>query len=150
MQTAKKGNKNSLTHAATSRAAQSGEIPAGFVHLVPVVESYWEGWISDLGGDSEITSQERAILHSSRICLVVALLAADHVRQFGLVDSKHNPRPILKILGTFLNTLRLNLSAIGLKRRPRETESSLEVYLNKRYGGTESPKNPSARASVKR
>ena len=133
MKTGKKGNKNALTHAATSRAAQSGEIPAGFEHLVPVVESYWEGWISDMGGDSEITSKERAILHGAKICLVVALLSADYVAQHGLTDAKGNPQPILKILGTFLNTLRLNLCAVGLERRAREVgEVDLSRYRTKK------------------
>ena len=133
MQKAKKGNKNALTHAATSRAARSGEVPAGFEHLIPVVESYWGNWVSDLGGESEVTSQERAILHSSKICLVVALLSADYVAQHGLTDAKGNPQPILKILGTFLNTLRLNLCAVGLKRRARKADG-LEGYLEERYG----------------
>lgn len=121
-----------VKHAATSRAARSGELPDGFEHLIPVVENYWGNWISDLGGESEVTSQERAILHGAKICLVVSLLSADYVAQHGLTDTKGNPQPILKILGTFLNTLRLNLCAVGLERRAREiNEVDLSRYRTK-------------------
>ncbi len=146
----KAGNTNALSHGATTAAARRGEFPKGYGYLSPIVEDFYLGWIADLGGESEVSKQEEALLFSSRACLVVILLALEHIKCQGFTDAHRNPQSVLKLLASFMNALRLNLTAVGLKRRARETESSLDVYLNKKYGGTEPPKNPSARASVRR
>ena len=120
------------THGAASAAAQRGELPAGFERFAPVVESFYDGWISDLGGVENVSSAKRALLIVARGCLVVWLLGLAYVEQCGLTDAKGEAQPILKVLNSYGNSLRLHLCAAGLERQARDVTPTLEAYLRER------------------
>ena len=120
------------THGAASAAAQRGELPAGFERFQPIVEGFYDGWISDLGGLENVSSAKRALLLVARGCLVVWLLGLAYVEQCGLTDAKGEAQPILKVLNSYGNSLRLHLVAVGLERRARDVTPTLEAYLRQR------------------
>ena len=47
----------------------------------------------------------------------------------GLVGKDGDVQPVAKILGTYGNSLRLNLAAAGLERVPRNVTKTLEARL---------------------
>ncbi len=129
-----------LVHGATSVAAQRGELPAAFQHLQPVVDEYWSGWVSDAGGEENLTKAKKAILFTARACLVVILLALERLQQVGLVDQRGRVEPVADILATYVNSLRLALTTCGLERGARNiTPRTLEQYLASRTTTSTAP-----------
>lgn len=122
-----------LSHGARTAAARRGELPAGSEHLLPLLDSFHDAWVSDLGGDDEITGQRRALLHSARVAMAVILLAADYMAREGFTNSKGRPQPVLALLATYLNSLRLALVAVGLERVARDiTPDTLQGYIQRK------------------
>ena len=123
-----------IKHGATTTSVrQRGEVPDDFRYLQPTIDYFFGQWVEDLGGKDQVSGAQEALLVSSRICLAILLLSAEHIRNHGLVDGKGNPQPILKIAATYANSLRLNLNSIGLQRVAKKADS-LEGYLEERYG----------------
>ncbi len=81
------------------------------------LDSFESGLLSDLG--HEPTTAQRALIESTRVSLGVVLLASSYLSQGSVSQLKRN-RWLLQALGTFLNTTRLNLLALGLERRAKE------------------------------
>lgn len=107
----------------------AGKLPKGFDELQGLVDGFYEGWIADLGGEQNLTASKKAILWVARGCLAVFAVGLEHVRANGIVDGEGNPQSVLKILGTYANTLRLNLDKVGLERTPRNVTKTLEARL---------------------
>jgi hypothetical protein len=118
-----------LRHGAQSAAVKAGRLPKGFEELQPLVDGFYNGWVEDLGGDANLTSAKRALLWVSRGCLAIFALGLEHIKAEGLVDAKGDVQPVAKILGTYGNSLRLNLAAAGLERVPRNVTKTLEARL---------------------
>lgn len=125
------GGKTALRHGCQSvEVKATGKLPVGFEHLQPIVDEFYSGWVADLGGQENLTAAERALLLVCRGCLAIWLLGLEHVRTHGLVDADNEAQSVLKVIGTFANSLRLNLVACGLERSARRIgPSTLEEYL---------------------
>jgi hypothetical protein len=97
------------------------------------VEAFKADLISDLGGAP--TAAQRALVDASGICLGVLLLGYAWVAEHGAVNSRSGkPARVLNVLASYMNTLRLNLLALGLERREKSVqtlESVLEEYEQK-------------------
>lgn len=120
------------THGATTAEARRGELPEGFEHLQPVVDHFADGWVGDLGGQGNVSTQREALLFAARACLVVVLLAIEHIRQHGFTQNG-KPAPVLGVMGTYVNSLRLNLVAAGLDRVAKDiTPDTLQGYLERK------------------
>jgi hypothetical protein len=85
------------------------------------LEDFETGMISDLGGD--VTTAQRTLIETSRMCFGVILLASQWIAENGAVRPGGKPQHILNLLGTYLNTLRLNLLALGLHRRTKSAHT---------------------------
>jgi hypothetical protein len=140
-------SKQALKHGATSPDTMAGRLPKGFEEIQGLVDGFYEGWIADAGGRENLTKSKEALLWVARGCLAVFALGLEHVKGNGLTDAEDNVQPVLKILGTYGNTMRLNLVAAGLERTPRNVTKSLEVAMReiaeREHGsaGEDQPKN---------
>jgi hypothetical protein len=118
-----------LKHGANTPDTMAGRLPKGFEELQGVVDGFFEGWIADAGGRENLTKSKEALLWVARGCLAVFAVGLEHVKAKGLVDAEGDIQPVLKILGTYGNTMRLNLVAAGLERTPRNVTRTLEATL---------------------
>ncbi|MGH9712645.1 MAG: hypothetical protein ACRD5M_05025 [Candidatus Acidiferrales bacterium] len=118
-----------LKHGVRSEAVKAGKLPKGFEELQDLVDGFYDGWVADLGGEQNLTNAKRALLWVSRGCLAIFALGLEHVKAEGLVDEAGDVQPVTKILGTYANSLRLNLAAAGLERVPRNVTKTLEAKL---------------------
>jgi hypothetical protein len=125
-----KDGKPALKHGVQSAAVKAGRLPKGFEELQSLVDGFYDGWIADLGGAENLTNSKRALLWVSRGCLAIFALGLEHIKAKGLVDAEGNVAPVAKILGTYGNSLRLNLAAAGLERVPRNVTKTLEARLD--------------------
>lgn len=89
------------------------------------VDSLIDEMVTDLGHSSrsEVPAQKRAILEAQRLALLVLGLSNDYLRREGLVNRRGKPHPLLSIVVSFSNTLRLNGVALGLERRPKNARA---------------------------
>lgn len=111
---------------------QGGNPPA---EIASKLDSFESGLLSDLG--HEPTTAQHALVESTRVSLGVVLLASSYLSQGSVSQLKRN-RWLLQALGTFLNTTRLNLLALGLERRAKEVltlDSVLADLAIKRANG---------------
>src|ERR1700693_329061 len=122
------GEPGALKHGCKGAAVKNGQLPSGNEDLQALVDSFYSGWIEDLGGEANLTSAKRALLWVSRGNLAVFALGLRYIEQHGLVDAKGDVQSVAKVLATYGNSLRLNLTAIGLDRTPRDAKT-LEVKL---------------------
>jgi hypothetical protein len=122
-------SKQALKHGANTPDTMAGRLPKGFEELQGVVDGFFEGWVADAGGRENLTKSKEALLWVARGCLAVFAVGLEHVKAKGLVDAEGDVQPVLKILGTYGNTMRLNLVAAGLERTPRNITRTLEATL---------------------
>ena len=87
--------------------------------------------VSDLGGQSETTAQQKTILRSQRLCLLVLGLASSYLSREGLINPKSGkPHALLSVCATYANAARLNALALGLERRARKVgPQTLQEHL---------------------
>src|SRR6266404_1191527 len=111
-----------LTHGAQSFLS-TGNAPSQIAETLAAFES---GLLSDLG--NEPTTAQRALVESTRTALGVCLLASAYLSQGSLDKFKRN-RWIMSTLATYLNTLRLNLTTLGLERRTKSA-MTLDAVLD--------------------
>jgi hypothetical protein len=102
-----------------------GRLPDDIRERLDLFES---GMVSDLGGNDNVTTAQRTLIESSRMCFGVVLLAGKWIAENGAVQPNGKPVYILNILAAYLNTLRLNLMALGLERRTK-TAQTLDEYI---------------------
>jgi hypothetical protein len=122
-------SKQAMKHGATSPDTMAGKLPKGFEDLQGVVDGFYEGWVADAGGRENITKAKEALLWVARGCLAVFAVGLEHVKANGMTDAEGNVQPVLKIIGTYANTMRLNLISAGLERTPRNVTRTLEATL---------------------
>ena len=122
-------SKQALKHGANTPDTMAGRLPKGFEELQGIVDGFYEGWIADAGGRENLTKSKEALLWVARGCLAVFAVGLEHVKAKGLLDPEGGIQPVLKILGTYGNTMRLNLVAAGLERTPRNVTRTLEATL---------------------
>ena len=135
-----------LRHGVKSASVKAGKLPKGFDELQSLVDGFYNGWVEDLGGDANLTNAKRALLWVSRGCLAIFALGLEHIKAEGLVDASGDVQPVAKVLGTYGNSLRLNLAAAGLERVPRNVTKTLEARLaeiaeREETEGNEKPQN---------
>jgi len=118
-----------LKYGAGSAAVRAGKLPKGYKQLQSLVDSFYDGWVADLGGDENLTSAKRAILWVARGSLAVFGLGLEYIKANGLLNSEGDVQPVAKVLATYGNSLRLNLQAVGLERVPRNVTKTLEARL---------------------
>jgi hypothetical protein len=128
--------KPALTHGIHSLITH-GELPPGREAIAERVDGILAEMVSDLGGETEVTAQKRAILESQRLCLLVLGLADGYIRTQGLLNERGKPHPLLASVVSFSNSLRLNALALGLERRPRKVESLHDVLAEYNTRGKE-------------
>jgi hypothetical protein len=95
--------------------------------------------VSDQGctNEVELPAQRRALIHSERMCLLILGLADSYIRREGLLDRRGRPHPLLKVVATYANSLRLAATTLGLERRPKNIGPvTLEQYLNEKPGNS--------------
>lgn len=112
-----------------SAATKAGRLPKRHRKLQRLLDSFYEGWVSDLGGEENLTASKRAILWTARGCLAVFALGLEHIKENGLVNAQGDVQAAAKIIGSYANSLRLNLMAVGLERVPRNVTKTLEARL---------------------
>ncbi len=122
------GEPGALKHGCKTAAIRNGQLPVGNEDLQALVDSFYQGWVEDLGGEANLTSAKRALLWVSRGNLAVFALGLRYIEQHGLVDAQGDVQSVAKVLATYGNSLRLNLTAVGLDRTPRDAKT-LEVKL---------------------
>ncbi|MGH9735814.1 MAG: hypothetical protein ACRD8A_14635 [Candidatus Acidiferrales bacterium] len=118
-----------LRSGAFSKATKAGRLPKRHRRLQRLLDEFYAGWIADLGGEQNLTASKRAILWTARGCLAVFALGLEHMQENGLVNAQGDVQPVAKIIGSYANTMRLNLVALGLERTPRNVGKTLEARL---------------------
>jgi hypothetical protein len=100
-----------------------GVLPASAAHLTGILAGLEDEMIADLGGEDNLTGGQKALIAAQRVTLGVILLASEHLSREGLHNKRNKLQPVIAVLGTFVNTLRLNADKLGLARVPRQVES---------------------------
>lgn len=122
-------------------STQSGRLPKGHRKLQRLIDSFYSGWVEDLGGEENLTSAKRAVLWVARGCLAVFALGLEDLKnRGGLVDPNGNVSDVVKVLATYGNSLRLHLTAVGLDRVPRNVTKDLQSRLEE-IAATEEDEN---------
>ena len=114
---------------------RTGELPdiPGADEVAASADAIVGEMVSDLGGGSELSAQQRAIVESQRMCLLVLGLANNFIRREGLLSKRGKPHALLHTVVSFANTLRLNAVTLGLERRARKIgPATLTEYLESR------------------
>ena len=119
-----------LSSGVYAAATRAGLLPPGREALQELVDQFFVGWVSDAGGPEALTASKRALLWTARGALSMYVLGLKHVRENGLVDGLGQVQPVAKCLISFLNSMRLNLLAVGLERVPRSVTTTLEQRMN--------------------
>lgn len=73
------------------------------------------GLIQDLGGTENMTMQQKMLVDNTMFAQTVIMLASADTKEHGAVLPDGEVRPVLKMLATYLNVVRQNLVALGLK-----------------------------------
>jgi hypothetical protein len=120
------GEPGALKHGAQSAAVRAGIVPDP--DLQRLIDEFHAGWVSDLGGEENITSARKAILFAAKGNLACFGMAMRYLERNGLVDERGRVAPVAGILATFGNSLRLHFTAAGLDRKARDAKT-LEVRL---------------------
>jgi hypothetical protein len=133
---ASRGGKPNLKHGIRT-LAETGELPPvpGAEEAAARVDSLMAQFVSDLGGEAQITAGRRTILASQRLALLVLELSSRYLAVHGLLDEKGRPHPLLHVANSYGNTARLNAVALGLERASKtimSLESVMEEYRHKR------------------
>jgi hypothetical protein len=84
--------------------------------------------VQDLGGVTEVTGQQKVILESQRLALLVLKLAGGYLQAQGILNKRGKPHPLLATVVSFMNSARLNSLALGLDRKPKDAKT-LEAKL---------------------
>lgn len=126
--------KAALKHGIRSVIDSKGEVMPSVPHAEEIradVDDLMGEMVSDLGGESEITAQQKTILRSQRLCLLVLGLASSYLSREGIVNPKSGrPHALLSVCATYANASRLNALALGLERRARKVgPTNLAEYL---------------------
>lgn len=133
---ASRGGKPNLKHGITT-LAKTGELPAslpGAGEITARVDALIGQFVSDLGGEGQITAGRRTILASQRLALLVLELSSRYLSEHGLLDEKGRPHPLLHVANSYGNTARLNALALGLERQPKTVDATLEEVLAEHAG----------------
>ena len=84
----------------------------------------------------KLSASQQCLLVSQRALLLTVLSATDHLSKVGAVGSHGRVRPILSMLATYTNALRLNCDALGLSIDSHESRVSvaeeLELLMNEK------------------
>jgi hypothetical protein len=129
---ASRGGKPALTHGLHTVIASGGaEVPniPGAQEAVAKVDALLSEVISDLGGAAQITGGRRAVLASQRLALLVLELGSHYLATHGLLDERGRPHPLLHVLNSYGNTVRLNATTLGLDRVPKVIDATLEEVM---------------------
>jgi hypothetical protein len=135
---ASRSGKPRLEHGIKSVIA-NGEVPQqieGAQQITQRVDSLIAAYVSDLGGESEITTGRRTILSALRLSLLVLELSSRYLAEHGLLDARGKPHNLLSIANSYGNSARLHAVALGLDRvskniTPMTLDSALEELANK-------------------
>jgi hypothetical protein len=97
----------------------------------------WLLFLSDMGGESEASEGEKAILRSAALLTAqLELYAADIIQ--ALDNNERPPIDVVDLFQRMSNTARRHLETVGLKRRPKDVTPELHAYL------ADAPKRPDA------
>ena len=82
-----------------------------------------EGLIEDLGGTGRMSTQQKILVDDTVYAQTVVMLASADTKEHGVLMDDGQVRAVLKLVGTYINIVRLNLLALGLDRKHfKETE----------------------------
>lgn len=126
-----------LKHGVFAVVASGGrELPAvtGAAALASEVDDALAQIEADLGGD--LSGAQKEILRACRVPMLVLRLAEAYLIQSGVTDKRGRVRGLLRVVGVYSNTLRHNLSALGLERKIRD-RGTIEAYVAEKYGQAE-------------
>jgi hypothetical protein len=71
--------------------------------------------VDELGGnEAALTAKQAHVLESQKLALTVLCLAQAHFDRKGLLIRRARPDPLLSVVVSFANTVRLNLESLGL------------------------------------
>jgi hypothetical protein len=136
-----------LKHGIHEVIASGGEsIPnvPGAAEVARDVDALISQSITDMGyaNQAELPAMRRSVLASQRLALLVLGLASEYILREGIVNAKGKPHPLLSILGTFGNSVRLNAVALGLERRAKDVhtlDSVMREYKDKAENTAKEP-----------
>ena len=134
-----KPEKGALAHGAYSYL-NTGEVPEHSPHVLEDAHWFREGLLSaeamGSGADGEANAKRLALVDSATRMYVVSRLLFDDIMKRGLHVTKKSGRKELnyciKALTSFENTMRLNLTLLGLDRQQRPTQD-LAGYIQGKY-----------------
>ncbi len=76
-----------------------------------------EGLLEDLGGTERMSTQQKILVDDTVYAQTVVMLASADTKEHGAVMEDGQVRSVLKLVGTYINIVRLNLVALGLDKR---------------------------------
>lgn len=105
------GNKSALTHGAYAR-----RLP---LKIRREGAKIYQGIVADLGGAGQITTAQHVLIEKSVGLYQITRTLEEYLVKWGIMK-KQRLNPALAVYGSMVNSLRLNLSALGIDRRGQE------------------------------
>ena len=93
--------------------------------------------VSDLGGEENLSAGQRGLLAVQRANYGVILLISEHLAKEGIHTKKGKVQPVLAILGTYINSFRLNQDKLGFARVARHVDTIESIAAE--YGVRKQP-----------
>lgn len=113
------GNKIALTHGAYAR-----RLP---LRIRREGAKVYQGIVADLGGDGNLTTAQVVLIEKSVGLYQITRALEEWLVKEGVVK-KQRLNPALAVYASFVNSLRLNLNALGIdRRRSEELLTPLEI-----------------------
>lgn len=111
-----------------------GKPPKDKRHVARYMEAVRHSLLEVLGGINKATPQEVLLIDTTSITAGIVALMWEHIAREGAFLGQSNEiQPCLKTLGSYLNTLRLNVCSLGIDRRAGEEILDLPSHLAKHY-----------------
>lgn len=121
-------NQNAVKHGA-HHWLRSRRLPAGreFKEIDKELKQLRESLLHGLGGIENLSAQQVALLDDVVSARAVAMLLLRDIKRWGIAGGEDGLRPAVKALGTYLNTARLGLLALGLKDRSGDFDLDFDL-----------------------
>lgn len=106
-------------------------LPVSQARFRPAYEALAAGLLTDRGGPEAVTTAELALIETTCECYVTARKLARRLFTRGVTKRGGELQPALASYFTAVNSLRLNLMALGLDRRARRVDSYVAEVMER-------------------
>ena len=111
-----------------------GKPPKERRHVSKYMEAVRHNLLEVLGGVERATPQAVLLIDATVLTAGIVALMWEHLAKEGaFLGPSNEVQPCLKTMGTYLNTLRLNLCSLGIDKRAGEEILDIPTHIKENY-----------------